>query len=125
MRKVKFLLAPALIVLAGCATTTKYEENLRSWVGRTEDDLVRAWGRPAQVRDTDGQRYLTYVLAAQRYAPGIAPSFQPTIAGTSVYTDPDSGVPGYSYSLSCKTTFELSNGVVRSWQLEGNACKAK
>jgi len=39
----------AITWLAGCITTANYETMLKTWVGRSEDELVQVWGPPSSV----------------------------------------------------------------------------
>ena len=58
------LLTGCVLTTAGCAgsnmVTVKTLES-RNWVGRTQDELVRAWGEPAgEELDVQGRRVLVY-----------------------------------------------------------------
>jgi len=116
--------AAIVALLAGCVTTAKFEDKLNSWVGHSEDDLVRSWGPPSGVYETANSKYLTYARSAQGYVPGVAPSYQSYAVGNTVYTRPVGGSPGFAYSQQCNATFELVGGVIRSWRWEGNACRS-
>ena len=122
----RFLLVALIIcgLLLGCATTAKYEKILDSWIGSTEDRLVRSWGPPDSVYDSPSQRYLTYMDSRQGYVPGTAPTYQSYAIGNTVYTKPVGGSQGYSYSMHCKTTFEIADGRITSWRYEGNSCRS-
>ncbi len=122
----KCLIAAAVLtLLAGCATTEKYEENLQGWVGKPELELVRVWGAPNSVYETGGVKFLTYAKTRQGYIPGAAPSYQTQVVRNTVFSTPVGGYPGRSVTRQCDTTFEVSAGVVSSYRFEGNACKAK
>ena len=57
-RALDWQLGGLILLLAGCASTG---EAMRSWEGRSESELVSAWGAPAASIDTrDGQRVLTW-----------------------------------------------------------------
>ena len=115
----------ASALLAGCATTAKYEAMLNTWVGHSEDELIRRWGPPDRVYETSSSKYLQFSRSASGYVPGTPPSYQTTIVGNTAYTNAVGGSPGFAYTNWCNTIFELQSGVVRSWRWEGNACKAK
>lgn len=121
----RLISAVVLTLLAGCATTAKYEENLQGWIGKPEQDLVRAWGAPNSVYATGGIKFLTYAKTRQGYVPGMTPSYQTQVIGNTVVSTPVGGSPGHAYTRQCDTTFEVSAGVVSSYRFEGNACKAK
>jgi len=46
MFKKIFLLTLSILISAGCATTSKYEAVLDSWLGHDINDLVNSWGYP-------------------------------------------------------------------------------
>lgn len=152
----RYLIAAAVLtLLAGCATTKKYEENLQGWLGKPEQELVRAWGAPNSFYETGGIKFLTYAKTRQGFIPGAAPSYQTQVIGNTVVSTPMGGYPGRSITSQCSrhsghtahhssghtskhsghtthhssghtdTTFEVSAGVVSSYRFEGNDCKAK
>ena len=123
--RTKFLFALMLLwSLAACATTEKYEAILESWVGKTENALIEAWGPPDSVYETSGTKYLTYAKSGTAYVPGIPPTYRTTIIGDTAHTRSYGGTPGYVYSRNCKTSFALVKGVIQKWRWEGNACVA-
>lgn len=111
--------------LAGCATTEGYERILRSFVGQSEQTLVRSWGAPDGAYESSGTKFLTYRRRAQVMVPGVPPTYQTTYIGNTAYTQPVGGTSPFMVNKSCITTFEVVGGVVTSWRWEGNACKAK
>jgi hypothetical protein len=65
--------ALAAALVAGCTFPTEqaYRENVQTWVGRTADNLVMAWGAPDRSYDfSDGSRQLEYDRQQTRYVPG-------------------------------------------------------
>ena len=46
------------IFLVSCAGTQQAMRD--SWVGLTETDLIKSWGAPTRVAETDNTRVLTY-----------------------------------------------------------------
>ncbi|HHM5293883.1 TPA: hypothetical protein ACRMRV_006294, partial [Pseudomonas aeruginosa] len=114
-----------IAVLAGCATTAKYENVLNSWVGSSEIDLIRAWGPPQQAYNSGESRFITYTNSSNIYMPGVSPSYTTTYYGNTAYTTSSGGSPAQNIPLSCTTTFELKNGVILSWQWQGNHCVAR
>jgi len=56
----KLFSCAVFILLAGCATSAKYEAVLGSWVGSSELDIVRSWGPPAQAYEAGGRKFLVY-----------------------------------------------------------------
>lgn len=115
----------AALLLCACATTENYENILKGFVGKSEDQLVQAWGPPDTVYETGGKKYLTYVRSHTGYVPGTPPTYQTRIIGNRAYTTGYGGSAGYFYQLHCKTTFTLSGGTVTAWRHEGNDCRAR
>lgn len=107
-----FLLVP--IVLSGCATETRYRKNLQGWVGKPIGDLTRAWRTPTRsVTNADGTTTYewrtsdTSTIEGVRLPTGQIIQRQETRqwCDTKVFTGPD--------------------GIIRSWTIAGNNCKAR
>jgi hypothetical protein len=90
----------AITWLAGCATTGNYEDMLKTWVGRSEDELVQAWGPPSSVYQSAGAKYFTYARSRT------------------------CGAGHGSITCLCTTSFELANNRITSWRWDGNGCIA-
>lgn len=121
----KLLLAVgAFLMLTGCATAAKYEESLNTMVGKTEVDLIRAWGAPAQSYETGNSKFLTYESNNRAILPGTPPAYTTTYNGGYSYSTPIGGSSPVSIPMRCSTTFELEGGVVKSWRYEGNSCRS-
>ncbi len=56
------------------------------------------------------------------YLPGVAPSYQTTFVGNTAYTNSYGGSPAMNVDLSCITTFELVDNVIKTWSWRGNNC---
>ena len=110
--------------LAACATTEKYEAILESWIGKSENALVEAWGPPDSVYETDGTKYLSYAKSGTHYVPGTFPTYRTTIVGNTRHTHSYGGTPGYIYNQNCKTSFAIIAKTIKKWRWEGNACRA-
>jgi hypothetical protein len=118
-------LTAAVLCLAGCATTEGYRKMLDGWMGADERSLVRAWGVPHRSYESGGVRYLAFVSSREVYRPADPPILgQETVNGKSTLTFTP-GRPGYTYTKSCETTFELTRGRVSSWRFYGNDCRAE
>ena len=124
-RLLGYLLWPVLIgALASCATEANYEKILDSWTGSSENELLNSWGPPDSVYESGGTKYLTYARGNTVVLPGTAPSYQSTVVGNTMYTNPVGGTPPLVMNRHCKTTFTIQSGIIVSWRWEGNACKA-
>lgn len=94
--------------VAGCATTGPYERSLDAWKGRSDVELIKARGAPAETFDSDGHRFLVYLSST------VVPfSFMPNTLGTHA---------DHTKSMFCTTVFDVSGGVVVGWALKGNDC---
>lgn len=120
----KTVIALVALLVAGCATQKGYEEILNTWINQPESDLVASWGAPDATYEAGGDKFLTYSNSRSGYVPAVQPNYQTTVIGNTAYTNAIGGVPGHSYMISCKTTFRVRNGAVRSWSHEGNGCRA-
>lgn len=125
MTVVKFCLVCCLALLAGCATTARYEAKLASWVGSPETDLIRSWGAPQQVYEAaNGSKFLTYSNSRQVYFRGTPPTYTTTYDPDtrSSTTTSSGGIDPQLYTMDCQTTFEVANGKVAGWSWKGNDC---
>ena len=69
IRNIAFLLIVTFLVLA-CATSEKYDKKLNDLVGKTEQDLVMAWGTPSAVKYVnDNTKVFTYTKINDFYFP--------------------------------------------------------
>lgn len=124
MRILVILLA---LLATACATTARYEEILKSWVGSSESELVSSWGPPTSFYEAqDGARMLTYRTG--RSGVTSIPQYQ-SVPTTTAY-----GYTSYqttttyqtvSYNYWCETTFTVKNDEIVYWQWQGNNCRAK
>ncbi len=112
-----------VLLIAACATEAGYAKVLDSWMGANEETLIESWGPPASVYESGGAKYITYVASSSGYVPGVAPSYQTTVYGSTAYTTPYGGTKGFFYNRNCATTFKIVNGVISHWQWKGNNCR--
>jgi hypothetical protein len=116
----------APLLIAGCASTAKYEAVLNSWMGHGEAELVSAWGPPANVYAApDGTRILTYNSSRNVYIPGQAPNYQTNVIGRTAYTTAVGGRSAMNIGMSCATSFTISHGKVSTWRYQGNNCTSR
>lgn len=127
MRFYRFALGILLITLVsgGCATTAKFEENLDSWLGTTEKELVQQWGPPINVYELDSTtKVLTYNFSEDLFIPGSSPNYTTTYIGNQAYTQKSGGMPAQFVNYNCTVNFTFSDGIISSWRYEGNSCRA-
>jgi hypothetical protein len=113
------LLAIACLA-AGCANQlAERQAQLNRLIGRSETDLVQTMGIPTRTYETGGMKFLAYEDRRVEIVPGspffpVGGPFYPGFYG--------GGIPPEAINLTCDTTFTVSDGVVRSFALRGNAC---
>jgi len=120
MRKV-FALA-GLVLLAGCAyPSPQRAAALNALVGKTEADVVRAYGVPIRSVETGGSKFVEYGQHRIESFPD-----GPFFGAYGWRGGWGGGWGGWGYpeveQFDCNTTFELKDGVVKGWTLRGNAC---
>ena len=115
-RRLALALAPVLAcaaALAACADNTAARmAALNRLVGQPEQTLLQTMGVPTRSYDADGARFLAYSESRIDIIPGV-PGTGPFHAG---------GIPPQPIERWCETTFEVTQGVVQSFTLRGNAC---
>jgi len=103
-----------LLVLAGCATTGKYQEVCNSWLGSDVNSLIASWGPPSnEYNMPNGSKMYTWV----------------NVGGTQVvanYNEYLNMATANSVTYWCKTTFTVnSQNVITNWQGQGNGCRVR
>lgn len=119
-RKTRAALA-ALLLTAGAACTPMptLQERLMPWIGRSEVDLVAAFGVPAGTYEADGVKFLSFVQQSTRLVPVDYPFYRPYGRFGPVMG------PAYPATIlvSCQVTFALRRGVVESFSFRGDGCR--
>jgi hypothetical protein len=78
LRSFSFALIACVFFLSGCGPSLEerrdeIEKGLKSWVGKSETELVAKWGAPSKSYKTmDGSRELTYIYHHTSNSPGYA-----------------------------------------------------
>ena len=101
------VLMPLLCLVAGCGVTSAtYEQQLQSWVGTTEADLVEQFGPPESAEDGEGgTRILVYSSERARdVSSGPSSGGGLSVAVSAVVTD------------SCALSFTLLDGIVTGFE---------
>ncbi len=138
-------LAAALLALSACAVPSPAQRRvLDSMIGRSEPELVRAFGVPSRTFSTEGHTFLAYVENDSSYSPGFGGFYGGGFGyggyggfggfggfGSGFGYGPGfgyggfggfGGVPPTFYVSSCATTFEITNARVASWTVRGDGC---
>lgn len=123
-----------IFLLNACATSAKYAQKLASETGKTEQQLIAAWGQPNQIKQmSNGTKILIYTNKSDELIP--VPSFynnmdlldedeafyQFTYGGNEI---PDGNLLADNITNYCQTIFYLQNNRVTSSRYHGNACVA-
>ena len=88
-----------VFILSGCATFTGYNSMVESYHGIPEAELVRTWGIPSKIHESQEGRFLTYSKS-------------------------DTAMFGLMEArVACETTFEIQNRKVASSTFEGGQCR--
>lgn len=109
-------------LVSGCATESKYQAILDSWMGHSELSLIQSWGPPQQTYSTSKHKFLVYSNSHKSYISGTSPTYQTTVIGNTAYTTSYGGTSGVNVYYSCKTVFDVVDGVIVSWSYRGNNC---
>lgn len=130
-----------LVSLTACSGPTKEQRRqLDALVGKTEVDVVRAFGVPTRTFLANNHLFLAYIDNETQYYPGsmgwgwgwgglvgVAPAGVVGAAwavGAAGVWGVGHGrrLPPSYYNSVCQTTFELSEGLVRGWTMRGDGC---
>jgi hypothetical protein len=107
-----------LLALAGCGVGPPLQDRLAPWVGRSEADLVSAFGVPAGTYEVDGRKFLQF----EQRRTQIIPSDPFPYRGYGRFGPLWSPSPGYIV-VGCDITFALRRGVVDSFSFRGDGCR--
>ncbi|MBY0331344.1 MAG: hypothetical protein K2X49_11815 [Acetobacteraceae bacterium] len=113
------LVLPALLLLGACTPLPTLGERLQPWIGRSELDLVSAFGVPSGTYEVEGTKFLQFVQQRTIFAPADYPYYRPygrfgPLMGPAF---PPTVVVG------CEVTFALRRGVVESFSFRGEGCR--
>lgn len=113
------------LLLSACATEPSYQMKLSAMEGLDELTLIRRWGTPEQVYESNGHRFLVYRSNSTAMLPGTEPTYQTRIVGNTAYTHGYGGYPATIVNLACSTIFEIVDGKVWGWSYRGNDCRSR
>jgi hypothetical protein len=107
--KAKIFILFIPILLAGCATSAKYQKMVDSWQGKNAQELVDTWGFPNNViQAPNDDKVYVYSHSNVNYYPGYC-----TV----------SGCMPTEYTTGCTTWFELNKEkVVTLVKFRGSGC---
>lgn len=97
------------VVLASCATTRGYENEIRAWEGKPFEQLAAKWGAPASTSTLEDGGKIHYYHRKNRH-------------GVLVRSTAHEGT--LEPLLDCKTNVLTSpKGTVVGWRFEGPGCR--
>lgn len=112
-----FFIILILSVVSGCKTTEGYRQVMETWTGHTEVELIRSRGTPSSTYTSGGIKFLEYLNS---YTTSKSYYTSYSNSGSSSYSSPIGG-----NNFSCKTTYEVKNGIIENIKWIGNNCKSK
>jgi hypothetical protein len=110
------LLALAVVATSCSNGLAERQAYLSRFIGQPESAVVQQMGVPNRSIETGGVKYLAYDEHRVDFIPGT-PGYSPFYWGWY-----GAGFPPQVVNLNCETTFELTDGTVKSFTLRGNAC---
>lgn len=118
------MLLPAVValILASACAAPGYKGKLQSWVGRSNAELVDAWGEPGDVLvDKEGRTVFVYATVRTETRGGTSMTTRDPLTGQPVTMSKAKRVETYW----CKTSFTLGEDErVVAYAYEGNDCEA-
>lgn len=133
MKQIAFGLIVTFLLLA-CATSQKYDQQLKGWVGQKESALIEAWGRPsAQKYLSPNSKVITYTKISDYFVPSEYYFYNDGWGVSDIVYDPfmnDYNFTPYAQMVDteveeiCQTSFWIENGIITSWKWRGNNCVA-
>ena len=131
MKRIALCLIFTFLLLA-CATSQKYDKELKGWIGKNETSLIQAWGRPsAQKYLSPDSKVITYTKISDWIVPSEYYFYNDGWGVTDVVYDPfmtEYNFTPYAQLMDtevveiCQTSFWIENGIITSWKWRGNNC---
>jgi hypothetical protein len=114
MRRLVLIVLTGL--LGGCVDQLAMrQQQLSQLVGRPEAELIQMMGVPSRSYESGGVKYLAYTDGRVEVVPAFPYNPPPWVWYGPAF-------PPQVVTLVCETTFAVSDGLVRSYTLRGNAC---
>ena len=93
----------------GCATSGKYDNMVRTWVGSSESELIAGWGVPQATHvDPSGRKSFQYTKTSTTTRKVEGTLFTPAMDVKDEYW--------------CRTVFFIENDRVQNYSWDGNNC---
>lgn len=122
----RWIVIAAAAALAACqsATSEGFDRFASVFVGQPERAIIDRFGVPDRSYSTGGSKYLAFTRSRTFSDPGVAPSYQSTAIGNTIYTKPIGGIGPSLSTVECTLTFRLEHGAVAGYSFRGEACRA-
>jgi len=116
----RLVLLCLIAALAGCGNPLAQRQAfLDQFIGHPDQELVQKLGVPNRSYETGGVKYLAYVESKVTLVPPV-PAWGP--GPPWAYGWNGAALPPQAVELRCETTFAVTDGIVKSYTLRGNAC---
>ncbi len=104
----------AFLLLAGCATTAKFEKRMNAKKGMTKSELIEDMGIPDKQYKADDYEIIEY----NQSNTGSVPVVNIGTIGNQTYTTQTMT----SRTTSCKLEFKIINNIVTNYRYKGDMC---
>ncbi len=113
------LLLAGLAALAGCGPPLPpLQARLQPWVGRSEGDLVAAFGVPSATYAVGERKFLQFQSQRPQMVPGDTGWVVGPYGGVATVWGPPTTI-----LVSCEVTFEVRAAVVQGFSFRGPGCR--
>jgi len=117
------VLAVGLLALASCATQPPLEQRLQVWIGRSEGDLVSAFGVPAGTYAVGDRKFLQFDQWRTQIVPGSPVIVAPYGRWGGWGWGGAWQTPSTAIMVGCSVTFGLRQGNVDGFSFRGEGCR--
>ena len=119
MKKELIFLSGIMLACACQSRFEKYNSFVRSWVGKSEAELIETWGAPDQMQ-TIGPNRQIFVYIKERQV-RLNETETP-----SQYLGADSAYPNNAFAQTldyyCQTTFTTQDDIIVDYAVAGDGC---
>ncbi len=128
MKKILALCGLLVLMACGGGKSASYANELQAWVGRSEYQLYRSWGQPANVfYVAPNQKVVTYITTSTQGTenPYSHQLYYGGMGEDDSWWDKLFGPPednDQSKIYYCKTSFVIQNAMVVNFNFNGDDC---
>lgn len=118
------LALPLILALAACAVTREQSiEKMNSYVGKTDQEVIKGWGVPDKSYTLDdGTEVIAYREVREKYDGPTSTLCMGSYPGAFGYSVCGGGGRTRQVKLICEYSFYFKNGRVTRWDQHGNNC---